>query len=141
MVKEPVSNYALTAGHNRAGLVTLPRWPLFGCTRALNAAAYRGLVSTIWAGHQSNEQVTGAADTVYGSEGWVRSRFGREVPTLHVTTARRDPVMACNLPALCTHGVRLSAQRRGRLRVTPTLRTGVEDVARTGLLTGSQDAG
>ena len=45
-----------------------PRWPLFGRTRTLNAAAYCAPVSIVWAGHQWIGQVTGTCDTINGSD-------------------------------------------------------------------------
>ncbi len=45
-------------------------WPLFGRQTTLHAAAYCAPVSSISAGQRRNEQVAGARDTVFGSEGW-----------------------------------------------------------------------
>jgi hypothetical protein len=45
-------------------------WPLSGRPATLNTAAYCAPVSCISAGHHENRQVSGARDTVYGSEGW-----------------------------------------------------------------------
>jgi hypothetical protein len=46
----------------------MPRWPLFGRPRTLNAAAYCAPMNTISAGQQRNGQVAGVCDTVYGSD-------------------------------------------------------------------------
>ena len=63
-------NYALTVTDDGAEVATRLRWPLFGRTATLNAAACCASVSSISAGQRRNEQAADATVDHYGSEGW-----------------------------------------------------------------------
>jgi len=64
-------------------IAILPRWPLFGRTRTLNAAGYCAPVSTVWADQKQDALVAGARDTAYGSDGWqVRKELNLDFVTL-----------------------------------------------------------